>query len=278
VKRKKKNKLLIPALVIILFLAIVGSFGETSDTPEPNTSGSSEIGEVLQSEPLSTEDPQPSESEAPSEEAPAEETPVEVPNANEQEEAPTQQTPAAEPPVSEVETPVEMPATPPQDSTFEVHFIDVGQGDCSLVLCDGHAMLIDGGESSESSKVYAYLKAHGIDHLDYMVATHAHSDHIGGLSGALNYASVDVAFCPVTQYDTKTFASMVKYLGNQGVSITVPSAGDSFMLGSASVQILGPDQHHWLHLRQNSLDVFGLAVIHGRGLVPDGPHIGHVRL
>ena len=45
-----------------------------------------------------------------------------------------------------------------------------------------------------------------------------------------------------------------------------------------SVQILGPDQHHWLHLRQNSLDVFGLAVIHGRGLVPDGPHIGQVRL
>ena len=45
-----------------------------------------------------------------------------------------------------------------------------------------------------------------------------------------------------------------------------------------SVQILGPDQYHGLHLRQNSLDVFGLAVIHGRGLVPDGPHIGQVRL
>ena len=45
-----------------------------------------------------------------------------------------------------------------------------------------------------------------------------------------------------------------------------------------SVQILGPDQHHWLHLRQNSLDVFGLAVIHGRGLVADGPHIGQVHL
>ena len=132
----------------------------------------------------------------------------------------------------------------PDDSSFEVHYIDVGQGDCSLVLCDGKAMLIDGGEASESSKVYSYLKAHGINHLDYMVATHAHSDHIGGLSGALNYATVDTAFCPVTEYDSKAFSSMVKYLGNQGLSITAPSAGDRFMLGSASVQVLGPQKNY----------------------------------
>lgn len=78
-------------------------------------------------------------------------------------------------------------STIPAQSTFEIHFIDVGQGDAALVLCDGNAMLIDGGESSKSSKIYAYLQAHSIDFLDYIVATHAHSDHIGGLSGALNY-------------------------------------------------------------------------------------------
>ena len=137
-----------------------------------------------------------------------------------------------------------VPEELPDGSTFEVHYIDVGQGDCSLILCDGEAMLIDGGESSESSKVYAYLKAHGVDHLEYMVATHAHSDHIGGLSGALNYASVGTAFCPVTEYDSKTFSSMVKYLGNQGIGITVPSAGDTFMLGSATVQVLGPQKEY----------------------------------
>lgn len=130
----------------------------------------------------------------------------------------------------------------PVGSTFEVHFIDVGQGDCSLILCDGKAMIIDGGEASESSKVYAYLKAHGIDHLEYLVATHAHSDHIGGLSGALNYATVEKALCPVTQYDSKTFQILLKYLDNQGIEITTPIAGDSFMLGSASVQILGPQK------------------------------------
>ena len=127
-----------------------------------------------------------------------------------------------------------------ENTSFAVHYIDVGQGDCALILCDGQAMLIDGGEASQSSKVYAYLKEHGVDHLNYIVASHAHADHVGGLSGALNYATVNVALCPVLEYDTKTFRSFVKYLGQQNVSITIPHAGDTFKLGSATVQILAP--------------------------------------
>ena len=46
----------------------------------------------------------------------------------------------------------------PEDSSFEVHFIDVGQGDSALILCDGKAMLIDGGNSADSNLIYAYLK------------------------------------------------------------------------------------------------------------------------
>ena len=58
----------------------------------------------------------------------------------------------------------------------------------------------------------------------------------------MNYATVEKALCPVTQYDSKTFQSLLKYLDNQGIEITTPIAGDSFMLGSASVQILGPQK------------------------------------
>ena len=127
-----------------------------------------------------------------------------------------------------------------EGSGFEVHFIDVGQADSALVICDGHYMLIDGGNAEDSDLVYAYLEQHGAKHLDCMVASHAHEDHIGGLSGALNYATVDTALCPVTEYNTNVFKNMVYYLGEQGKSLTVPEPGDKFSLGSAEIEILGP--------------------------------------
>ena len=133
---------------------------------------------------------------------------------------------------------------PVEGSNFEIHFIDVGQADSALVICDGHYMLIDGGNAEDSDLVYSYLERHGAGHLDYMVASHAHEDHIGGLSGALNYATVDTAFCPVTEYSSKVFRDMVKYLGEQGKTITVPEPGDRFSLGSAQVEILGPVQEY----------------------------------
>jgi len=136
--------------------------------------------------------------------------------------------------------PVDIEEVLPEDSTFEVHFIDVGQADAALVLCDSKAMLIDGGNVADSSLIYSYLSQRNISHLDYIVATHGHEDHVGGLAGALNYATVDTAYCSVTSYDSEAFSSFVKYLANQGKSITIPSAGDTFKLGSADVQIIGP--------------------------------------
>ena len=120
---------------------------------------------------------------------------------------------------------------------FQIHFIDVGQADCALVACDGKFMLIDGGNSDDSSTVYTYLKKYGITELEYIIATHAHEDHVGGLSGALNFAKAQNAFCPVTEYDSKAFDDFVKNLDRQGLEITVPSPGDSFELGSAQVDI-----------------------------------------
>ena len=125
-------------------------------------------------------------------------------------------------------------------SVLEVHFIDVGQADASLIRCDGKSMLIDGGNSADSNLIYTYLKKHGVDHLDYIINTHPHEDHVGGLAGALNYASVGTAMGSITEYDSRAFSNFVSYLEKQNRSITVPKAGDTFSLGSADVVILGP--------------------------------------
>ena len=129
--------------------------------------------------------------------------------------------------------------SPVEDSNFEIHYIDVGQGVSALVLCDNSSMLIDGGSAEDSSLVYSYLKKLDISHLDYIVCSHAHGDHVGGLSGALNYATVGKAFAPVESDDSKAFSDFTKHLEKQGKSITIPEVGDTFSLGSATVTVIG---------------------------------------
>lgn len=136
-----------------------------------------------------------------------------------------------------------------QAATLTVTWLDVGQGDAAVIQCGGQSMLIDGGKPEKSSYIYAWLQQHGLSCLDVIVATHVDADHIGGLSGALNYASVGTAYCPVTTGTTETFQSFVKYLAQQGKQITVPTAGETFALGGAQVQILGP-----LHSAEDSND------------------------
>ena len=138
----------------------------------------------------------------------------------------------------------EQAAVPQTGGGLEVHFIDVGQADAALVACDGRYMLIDGGNAEDSDLIYSYLERRGVKHLDLMVASHAHEDHIGGLSGALNCATVDTALCPVTEYNSKVFQNLVKYLEAQGKALTVPEPGDRFNLGSARVEILGPVEEY----------------------------------
>lgn len=136
-----------------------------------------------------------------------------------------------------------------QAGTLTVTWLDVGQGDAAVIQCGGQSMLIDGGKPEKSSYIYAWLQQHGLSYLDVIVATHVDADHIGGLSGALNYASVGTAYCPVTTGTTETFQSFVKYLAQRGKQITVPTAGETFALGGAQVQILGP-----LHRAEDSND------------------------
>ena len=126
----------------------------------------------------------------------------------------------------------------PENSTFSIRFLDVGQADAAIVECDGHYMLIDGGNKHDSSKMYTILKESGINHLDLVVGTHPDADHIGGLPGALNFATADRVLSPVLEHDTEAFKDFLKYAQSNGGGMYVPEIGDTYSLGSAVVKIL----------------------------------------
>ena len=130
------------------------------------------------------------------------------------------------------------PAVVPNSSGFQVRFLDVGQADAALIICDGKTLLIDGGNSADSNLIYSVLKNRGVTHLDYIIATHAHEDHVGGLSGALNYASVGKVYSPVTSYDSSAFRKFISNVDKQGKSVTIPQVGTQFALGSAVCSVL----------------------------------------
>ena len=128
-----------------------------------------------------------------------------------------------------------------EDSGFCIHFIDVGQADAAIVICDGEVLMIDGGNVGDSSLIYSYLtRTLGLEHIDYMIGTHAHEDHIGGLSGALNACTVGKVYSPVSDYDSEAFQDFKRYAEEQVGSLTIPSVGETFNFGSATVQFLSP--------------------------------------
>lgn len=125
------------------------------------------------------------------------------------------------------------------NSTFSIQFIDVGQGDSALVECDGHYMLIDGGDTNAGQKVYDVLEEKGIQKLDILAVSHLHADHYGGLTKALTYASsIGVTISNSTYSDKETFRKFEHELGINGSKITIPAPGDKYNLGSATVEVV----------------------------------------
>jgi len=135
---------------------------------------------------------------------------------------------------------LDSPSSTVSGEGLEVHFIDVGQADSALVICDGKTMLIDGGNAADSSLLYSYLDKYSIDVLDYVVLSHAHEDHVGGLPGAFRHSDVGRVFAPLAESDTECYKNFLEAVSEQGLSVENPIPGERFLLGSATVEMLGP--------------------------------------
>ena len=127
-------------------------------------------------------------------------------------------------------------------SGLEVHFLDIGQGDSALLFCGDETLLIDGGKVKNNQKLIARLKELEVDHLDAVICSHPDEDHCGGLAAVLAKYPAEHVYSSVTEYTTKVFSNVVKYADEQGHPVEVPQTGDSWTLGSASVQVIGPVQ------------------------------------
>lgn len=134
-----------------------------------------------------------------------------------------------------------------QEYDAQIHFIDVGEGDCSLIISDESTVLIDGGENNKGDVVLEYLESLNIDKLDMLIATHPHSDHIGGLDTVINAIEVSSLIMPELPDEivpsTKTYTDFLTAIDENNVPASYAAAGDEFVFGKGVFTIVSPQEN-----------------------------------
>lgn len=125
-----------------------------------------------------------------------------------------------------------------------VHFIDVGQGDCQLIKSGGMSTLIDCGEKDCFNDVIDYLKAQGVEKLDYVIVTHPHSDHAGGMSYILDEFEIGTVIMPQIPDNmvpvTSTYTRLIKTIDRRNIKLEYAEPGKEYRLGSGTIKLLSP--------------------------------------
>lgn len=123
---------------------------------------------------------------------------------------------------------------------FSVCYIDVGQGDCSLIQCGGEYMLIDSGEDEYYHVLNSYIDLFGVDSFKYVIITHPHSDHMGGMNEVMETVVVRNIIMPDIDNDTKEYELLIAAIEEKNTPVHRPFPGDVYLFGDAYFTILAP--------------------------------------
>lgn len=130
------------------------------------------------------------------------------------------------------------------DGELTVQFIDVGQGDCTLLVSAGHAMLIDCGDSNQGTKIQNYLIKQGIKKLDYLILTHPDADHIGGAPVIITKFDIEQVYMSDYEKQTKTYEKVIDALEYKRLGWETPTVGDSMVFGDTKITFLAPSKQY----------------------------------
>ena len=130
----------------------------------------------------------------------------------------------------------------PADSNFAVYYLDVGQSDCAVIVCDNQVMMIDTGTRYQVYNIRKSLYTLGIDTIDYMVITHPHYDHVAGAYDLISHYKVNNILMPAIEdnslVETEGYPNLINAIAENDVNPVAVSSGYSFNLGSAQVDVL----------------------------------------
>lgn len=120
------------------------------------------------------------------------------------------------------------------------HFIDVGQGDSILLESDGEYVLIDAGEFDCGETVLSYIKDLGAESLKYVIATHPHSDHAGGIRTVISAVKTENFITSETDSDSFAWIKLLKAVDKLGVNYIDAEVGDAYSFGCSKFTVMGP--------------------------------------